>query len=305
MAADLLERARRWVGQPARTELVGENPVNLAQISRWTAAMGDANPAYRGEDAIAPPAMLDVWTMTPYRPGGRSDEDNIGVLKLFDEAGYTGVVATDVEQEYDRYLKPGDEVRAHVVVDEVSDEKRTGLGVGHFVTLRYEFEDAAGTPVGRMIFRVLKFRPPPPAAKSGGESGSKQFPHPRPAITHDNAHFWQGVDEHRLLIQKCGGCGRLRHPPAPSCSECGSLEWSTVQANGKGKVHSFVIMHEPRLPAFEYPLPILLVELDEGVRMIAHSDTIAPDAVEIGARVEAHFVEVEEGLVLPCFRRAQ
>ena len=301
MADDLLDRAREWVGKPARAELVGTDPVNMPAIRRWTAAIGDANPAYRGDNAVAPPAMLDVWTMAPYRPGGRTDEDNMQVLQLFDEAGYTGVVATDVEQEYDRYLRPGDEIRASVMVDDVSDEKRTGLGVGHFITLRHEFKDATGSPVGRMIFRVLKFRPPPEQPKPGGEEKA-EFPHPRPAITHDNAHFWRGIGERRLLIQKCDACATLRHPPAPTCSECGSLDWGTIEASGAGMVHSYVVMHEPRLPAFEYPLLILLVELDEGVRVLAHSDTITAEAVEIGQRVQAHYVEIEDGYLLPTFR---
>ena len=81
------------------------------------------------------------------------------MLELFDNAGYTGVVATNIEQEYDRYLVEGDTVSFTAVVDNVSEEKRTGLGIGHFVTIRYEFTDQNGAPVGRMLFRVLKFKP--------------------------------------------------------------------------------------------------------------------------------------------------
>ncbi len=65
--------------------------------------------------------MLDVWAMAPYRPGGRTADENMPVLNLFDEAGYTGVVATNVTQDYDRYLRIGDVVTSTPTVADVSE----------------------------------------------------------------------------------------------------------------------------------------------------------------------------------------
>src|SRR5690606_40257618 len=48
----------------------GRDPVNAPMIRHWCEAMGDANPAYTGPDAVAPPTMLQVWTM-----GGLSGHD--------------------------------------------------------------------------------------------------------------------------------------------------------------------------------------------------------------------------------------
>jgi uncharacterized OB-fold protein len=307
----LLEQARAWVGRPATRPAVARDAVNLPMIRRWCEAMGETNAVYLDEAAaraaghpgiVAPPAMLDVWTMAPYRPGGRTAEENMAVLALFDEAGYTGVVATNVRQDYHRYLRLGDVVTSTPVVAEVSDEKRTGLGIGHFVTLAYDFT-VEGELVGRMTFRVLKFRPnlaqpktPEPAADVG------RFPHPRPAITHDNAFFWEGLNRRKLLFQSSGG--RLRHPPGPMDPVTGSLDFEIVEATGRGTIHSFAVMHQPRLPGFEYPLPIVLVELEEGVRLVANLIDAGPDAVEIGRAVVADFVEVEPGYTLPAFRLA-
>lgn len=312
---DFLARARTFIGKPATAPAVSRDPVNQPMIRRWCEAMGETNPIYHDADAaraeghdgiVAPPAMMEVWTMSPYRPGGRSDDEAMAVLKVFDEVGYTGVVATNIEQEYDRYLKVGDIIHSRTVVDDVSDEKKTGLGTGHFVTIRYEFTDQNNAPVGRMLFRVLKFKPPVAKADAPAqtEAKPKKYPHPRPAITHDNAFYWDGLNSRKLLIQKCGGCGTLRHPPGPMCPKCHSLEWTAVEASGRGTIHSFVVMHQPQLPGMDYPLPILLVELEEGTRIVANVLDAKADDIVIGSPVTLDFVEVEPGYVLPAFRLA-
>lgn len=313
--SDLYSRAREWVGRQATSPVTARDPVNIPMIRRWCEAMGEENSVFVDDEAaraagfdsaVSPPAMLEVWTMSPYRSGGRLEEESIPVLNIFDEAGYIGVVATNIEQEYDRYLVEGDRVSYVAVVDDVSDEKRTGLGIGHFVTIRYEFTDQNGEPVGRMLFRILKFKPnlaqaPAPAA----DTAQPEFPHPRPAVTHDNAHYWEGIARREFLIQKCSSCGHLRHPPGPGCPACHSLEWETVKASGKGTLYSHVTMHQPRLPGFEYPLPVLLVELEEGVRVVVNGIDLPADKLEIGMPLELDFVEVEPGYVLPGFRPAR
>jgi len=305
----LLEQARAWVGKAAGAPAVARDAVNLPMIRRWCEAMGETNPIYTDEaaarsaghpDIVAPPAMLDVWTMAPYRPGGRTPDQGFAVLNLFDDAGYTGVVATDVTQDYGRYLRIGDVVTLTTLVSDVSDEKKTGLGTGHFVTLAYEFTNQHGELLGRETFRVLKFKPNLAQAKPAAADSAPESPHPHPAITHDNAFFWEGLVQRKLLFQSWQG--RLRHPPGPMDPVTGSLEFDIVEASGRGTIHSFVVMHQPRLPGFEYPLPVVLVELDEGVRIVANMLDAKPEDVAIGRAVTADFVEVEPGYVLPAFR---
>jgi acyl dehydratase len=82
------------------------------------------------------------------------------------------VIATNSEHEYLRYLRPGDLLHGHSELVDVSAEKQTALGLGHFVTSRTRYRTQSGEEVGRMFFRLLKFRPgtarsagaPPPAA---------------------------------------------------------------------------------------------------------------------------------------------
>jgi uncharacterized OB-fold protein/acyl dehydratase len=306
---NLLAEARAWVGQPAMPDQVARDPVNLPMIRRWCEAMGDTSPIYTDEAAaraaglpgiVAPPAMLDVWTMSPYRPGGRSADESMAVLALFDAAGYIGVVATNVSQVYDRYLRIGDRITARAIVADVSDEKRTALGIGHFVTLAYAFSDAEGARVGAMDFRVFKFKPNLDQPKPVASEARPTHPHPRPAITHDNAFFWDGIAQRKLLFQSFGG--RLRHPPGPMDPETGALEYEVVEACGRGTIHSFVVVHQPQLPGFTYPLPVALVELEEGVRMTANLIDAELADVAIGRAVTVDFFEVEPGYLLPGFR---
>lgn len=139
--------------------------------------------------------------------------------------------------------------------------------------------------------------PTPPAG--GGPASPRR---PRPAVTADNAFFFEGTRRGELLVQRCGGCGRLRHPPLPACPQCRSLDWAPVPVAGTGTIYSFVVVHHPQVPAFDYPLPIALVELDDGVRMVGQLVGVDPAAVRIGMAVAAELTAVDDELTLPLFR---
>jgi uncharacterized OB-fold protein len=131
-----------------------------------------------------------------------------------------------------------------------------------------------------------------PATPRGAETRRRL--RPRPAITHDNEFFWKGVQAGKLLIQRCI-CEKLRHPPGPMCPACHSLEWDPVEAGGRGRVYSYVVAHHPPIPPFEYPNVIVLVELEEGTRIVSNLLGVEPGEVEVGTPVRAVFVELEEG----------
>ena len=109
------------------------------------------------------------------------------------------------------------------------------------------------------------------------------------------------MEKRKLLIQRCS-CGKLRHPPGPMCPTCHSLEWDTVEASGRGTVYSFVVTHYPPTPAFEYPILIALVELEEGTRIVSNLVGVDRSEVRIGMPVTLEFAEVEPGRWLPQFR---
>ena len=117
---------------------------------------------------------------------------------------------------------------------------------------------------------------------------------PRRAVDCDSRFFAAGLVRGVILIQRCAGCGLLRHPPQPICSRCRSFEWDTIEASGRGSIYTFAVHHAPPLPGLPTPNAILLVELDEGVRMIGDliGDTADP-ALAIGAPVTAAIVADE------------
>ncbi|MFH8489947.1 bifunctional MaoC family dehydratase N-terminal/OB-fold nucleic acid binding domain-containing protein [Streptomyces longisporoflavus] len=297
------ETLKAFEGRAAATSGVGKDPVNEPMIRHWCEAMGDANPDYRGSDPIAPPTMLQAWTM-----GGLSGHQGRSaaydeLFALLDGAGYTSVVATDCEQEYLRELRPGNEITFDAVIESVSERKTTKLGTGHFVTTRMDVR-ADGEPAGTHRFRILKYAPArrKPAQRKPASSGSPASKRPRPVINRDNAGFWEGVARHQLLIQRCGGCRALRFPWLPGCNACGSLEWDTVEASGEGTVYSYVVMHHPPFPAFDPPYAVGLVELAEGVRMVSNVVGVPGDKVRIGQPVRLEFRQVDAELELPVFR---
>ena len=130
------------------------------------------------------------------------------------------------------------------------------------------------------------------------------IPHPRPGLTHDNRFFWDGLRAGKLLVQRCAGCGRLQHPPAPMCPRCHGFAMESIEASGRGTVHSFVVVHHPPVPPFAYPNVIVLVALAEGTRLVSRLVGVDPDAVAIGMPVEVAFETVEDDLVLHYFRPA-
>jgi uncharacterized OB-fold protein len=229
----------------------------------------------------------------PRDPSTPSPNDE--VIRRLDAAGYTSVVAVNYDHDYLRELTHGELVSVRTYAEDLSQEKQTALGPGCFLTTVYEYlvgDEVVG--IGRM--RILKFTP---SAKP--DVGERVVP----AVGRDNAFFWEGVQARELRIQKCGGCGVLRHPPAPLCARCGSTDPGYVVASGRGVVYSHVTHHYPPLPGVELPHVALLVELEEGVRLVSELATgVDPGTVRIGLPVQVAFETVPGGQQLPVFRPA-
>jgi uncharacterized OB-fold protein len=125
-------------------------------------------------------------------------------------------------------------------------------------------------------------------------------PPPRP--TTDSACYWDAVARGELVAQECGACGALRHPPRPMCPHCHSLEWNEHRLRGTGTIYSYAVLHHPQNVHFEYPVLAVLVDLDEGVRIVSNLVGVEPDAIRIGARVRAEFVATDAEGAVPVFR---
>src|SRR5215467_5756520 len=183
-AAAIRQAAERIAAAGESPPRVAPDPVNLPMIRHWTQAMGDTNPIYTDAGAaaasvhghvVAPPAMVQVWTMRGLRPAPDAGDsgDPLGLMTaVLDDAGFTSVVATNSEQEYYRYLRHGEQLTVRTSLDAVTGPKRTALGEGWFVTTRSTWYVGA-EPVASMLFRVLKFRPAPARAPAGKRGGGR------------------------------------------------------------------------------------------------------------------------------------
>lgn len=171
------ERLDALIGQPmgGGGPSVAPDPVNQPMIRHWAAAFEDANPVYTDPEAaaasrfgqiVAPPTMLQTWTMaTPRitgireRGGAPTEVSGASPLSVLDEAGFTGTLASNSEFEIERYVGLGEVLTAETTMESISPEKTTRLGAGHFVTWVTTYRTEGGEVVGRQRFRVLKFRP--------------------------------------------------------------------------------------------------------------------------------------------------
>ena len=306
---------------------LARDPVNLPIIRNWVEAIGDANPAYTDARAasasvhgalVAPPAMTQVWTMHGLH-GTRDADDPTGrMVAALDGAGYTGVVATNSDQTYHRYLRHGEQLAVRVALLDLAGPKQTALGEGWFFTTRGTWYSVGagpgdGEPVATMDFRILKFRPgeagehgQPGRVATAQAGAAVAGPDPgvmlRPAVSPDTAFFWAGTALGELRIQRCGSCGALRHPPGPLCTACGSARPGYVVAVGTGQVFSYVVHHHPPVPGKRLPFMIALVELDEGVRMVGELVGVEPERVGIGMPVRAGFAKIDGDLTLPVWQ---
>ncbi len=311
--AELDRKLEAYVGVRVGPAQTGPDPVNAPMIRHFCEAVGDANPIYTSPafaeksshgSLVAPPTMLQAWVLRgfiPPAPDAPSDKLN-QLLELLTAAGFPAIVATNCEQAYTRYLRPGDHVEASEVIESISAEKVTGLGVGRFIETRISFCDQHREVVGSQLFRLFVFRAP--AAQGDAPPALDKPRRLRPVINADNAFFWEGVGRGELLLQRCEGCRALRHPPRPMCPQCQSLAWEAVPASGRGRVYSYAVVHHPKFPPLEYPFTTAIFELEEGARIVSNVVDIDPDRVQIGLAVEVVFPEVEEGLRLPLFRPA-
>jgi uncharacterized protein len=327
-ADDLLSRLRAHVGVQGPVQ-AARHPVNAPAIADWCDAIGDGNPLYLDEEVaaksrhgglVAPPATLDIWdrpglpAQPRWRPAGKpaAEDPRSHVLRELEAAGFVGVVAVNSELEIARYLRPGDMLQNSQVLEDVSEEKQTALGIGHFVTTRQRYETVDGEHVGDLLFRILKFRPGTGAAKPAAAEGARPAPdpspslRPRPGINRDNQALFDGYRAHELRIPRCNGCGRTFFPPSPRCASCGAFDMGYVVSTGRGTLYSFTVVHHPQVPGFRYPLVVGLVELEatadggsdqRSVRFLADLVGVKPDQVEIGMPLEIDWLDSHPALV--------
>ena len=122
-----------------------------------------------------------------------------------------------------------------------------------------------------------------------------------------NKQYWKFCNAERFCLQHCVSCGNWQHIPRYLCAHCGAdnLEWK--EASGRGTVYSWTVTRAPFHPAFAayVPYAVLLVDLEEGVRILAGFKGASVDDIELGMPVCVVFERLQEGVAMPFFQRVK
>jgi uncharacterized OB-fold protein len=113
--------------------------------------------------------------------------------------------------------------------------------------------------------------------------------------------IWRAaLAEGRLLLQRAKASGTVMFPPRLAEPGTGDTDLEWIEANGLGTVYSVTLIAQ-RPPASPYN--VVLVDLDEHVRLMSRIDGVAPEMITIGMRVQARIVD-ENGSPLLVFEAA-
>ncbi|WBO65617.1 Zn-ribbon domain-containing OB-fold protein [Streptomyces camelliae] len=82
--------------------------------------------------------------------------------------------------------------------------------------------------------------------------------------------YWEAAAEGRLLIRRCGACGRAHHYPREFCPHCWSEDVTWEEASGRATLYTWSTVHRNDLPPFGERTPYIaaVVDLAEGPRMM-------------------------------------
>jgi uncharacterized OB-fold protein len=124
---------------------------------------------------------------------------------------------------------------------------------------------------------------------------------PQPVATAETQPYWDAARAARLVVQRCASCGSHQFYPRSFCTSClsGELEW--VEARGTGRIYTFTICRIAANAAMTAPYAVALIDLDEGVRMMANIVDCDIERIRIGARVQVRFEPISDEFILPQF----
>ena len=138
-------------------------------------------------------------------------------------------------------------------------------------------------------------------------SGTETQAKPLPVMEGFAKEFYAWCKQRELRFQRCSDCDTWRHVPREMCAVCGSWQWEWAASSGRGTVFTWTVVARALHPAFQNDTPYaaVVIEMDEGVRLVSHILHCSPDQLEIGMPVEVVFEDVTPEITLPKFRRVE
>ncbi len=135
--------------------------------------------------------------------------------------------------------------------------------------------------------------------------GENAIPKPLPELEDLAGEFYAHCKRGELHFQRCTACAAWRHVPREMCAECGSWDWKWERSSGRGRVFTWTVVVRALHPAFQDRCPYapVVIEMEEGVRILSEVEDCSPDELEIDMPVEVVFDAVSDEVTLPKFRR--
>ncbi len=130
---------------------------------------------------------------------------------------------------------------------------------------------------------------------------------PKPQPSRDDAPFWAGCAQRKLVVRHCDACDRSFHPPMPSCPRCAATRLSWKQVSGNGEVYTYTVSHHPTFPALKghgaYNVAVIMLDGADDVRLVSNVVGIENDELRIGLPVSVYWDDIGDGMYLPRFQK--
>jgi uncharacterized OB-fold protein len=131
------------------------------------------------------------------------------------------------------------------------------------------------------------------------------FPRPLPEPTPISQPYWDGLANGQVTLQQCKDCNAWVFYPRSHCNNCLSPDLIWKPVSGKGTLYSFTVARRPTAPQFidDMPQLIIVVELEQGVRMNSVMVNVTADQLSVGMAVKPVFHR-QDGATLLYFEPA-
>ena len=142
---------------------------------------------------------------------------------------------------------------------------------------------------------------------TGSPSGGGKRTRMEPPVSEVTKPFWDATREERLLLQWCTSCDKPVFYPREACPSCLGFDLDWRPSAGRGVVYAVSVQYKPNFPglADKVPYAVVLVDLDEGVRLMSNVVDCDIGDVVIGLPVELTWEPLSDGRNLPQFRPLQ
>jgi uncharacterized OB-fold protein len=143
-----------------------------------------------------------------------------------------------------------------------------------------------------------------PSERPEHAGDTDDYPRPAPSPVGLNAEWYRHLADGELRFQQCDSCGTWRHPPRVLCAACGSSDWTWARSAGLGTIFSWTVTHQALHPSFAdvVPYAIVVVELDEGPRIVCSVRDLANDELTLDLPVVIGLAPVDDAIALPYAR---